>query len=349
MRFPGIVFSIATFFVMADSAIAARQHELDDCAGSDPDRSIAVYTRIPQGRGEPAKNDAIACNNRGLAYRDKGELDRAIADFNEAIRLDPEFALAYNNRGLAYRDKGEFDRAIADFNEAIRINPLPASTTHVNVFSNRGLAYRDKGDLDRAIADFNEAIRLEPKFAVAFNSRGFTYDRKGERDRAIADYTEAIRLDPKFAVAFRNRGRAYLYAGALPKALADFSQSSELDPKNGYAALWLDIIGKRSNLPSRLQQATEKIDMTKWPAPVIHVFLGQLTPEALLAAADNHDPKTEKGQVCEANFYSGELALQQGKKDEAARLFKLAANDCPKGLIEWAAASAELMALGVAP
>ena len=271
MRFPGIVFSIATFFVMAGSAIAASQRELDDCAGSNPDGSIAVYTRILQGRGEPAKNGAIACNNRGLAYRGKGELDRAIADFNEAIRLDPKFALAYNNRGLAYRDKGELDRAIADF-------------------------------------------------------------------------TEAIRLDPKFAVAFRNRGRAYLYAGALPKALADLSQSSELDPENGYAALWLDIIGKRSNLPSRLQQATEKIDMTKWPAPVIHVFLGQLTPEALLAAADN-----QKGRVCEANFYSGELALQQGKKDEAARLFKLAANDCPKGLIEWAAANAELNALGVAP
>ena len=276
MRFPGIVFSIATFFVMADSAIAARQHELDDCAGSDPDRSIAVYTRIPQGRGEPAKNDAIACNNRGLAYRDKGELDRAIADHTEAITLDP-------------------------------------------------------------------------RFAVAFNSRGFTYDSKGERDRAIADYTEAIRLDPKFAVAFRNLGRAYLYAGALPKALADLSQSSELDPKNGYSALWLDIIGKRSNLPSRLQQATERIDMTKWPAPLIHVFLGELTPEALLAAADDHDPKTEKGQVCEANFYSGELALQQGKKDEAARLFKLAANDCPKGLVEWAAANAELKTLGVTP
>jgi len=310
MRFPGIVFSIVTLFVMAGSAIATSQRQLDDCAGSDPDRSIAVYTRIPQGRGEPAKNDAIACNNRGLAYRDKGELDRAVADFNEAIRLDPEFALAYNNRGLAYRDKGE---------------------------------------LDRAIADHTEAIRLDPRFAVAFNSRGFTYDRKGERDRAIADYTEAIRLDPRFAVAFRNRGRAYLYAGALPKALADFSQSSELDPKNGYAALWLEIIGKRSNLPSRLQQATEKIDMTEWPAPVIRVFLGQLTPEALLAAADNHDPKTKKGQVCEANFYSGELALQQGRKDEAARLFKLAANDCPKGLIEWAAANAELNALGVAP
>ena len=310
MRFPGIIFSIATFFVITGYAIAARQGEFDDCAGSDPDRSIAVRTRILQGSGEPAENGAIACNNRGLAYRGRGELDRAIGDFNEAIRLDPKFALAYNNRGLAYRDKGE---------------------------------------LDRAIADHTEAIRLDPRFAVAFNSRGFTYDSKGERDRAIADYTEAIRLDPKFAVAFRNLGRAYLYAGALPKALADLSQSSELDPKNGYSALWLDIIGKRSNLPSRLQQATEKIDMTEWPAPVIRVFLGQLTPEALLAAADNHDPKTKKGQVCEANFYSGELALQQGKKDEAARLFKLAANDCPKGLIEWPAANAELKALGATP
>ena len=81
-------------------------------------------------------------------------------------------------------------------------------------------------------------------------------------------------------------------------------------------------------------------------APVVRLLLGQLTPEALLAAADNPDPATKTNQVCEANFYSGELALSKGAKDDATRLFKLAADGCPKNYIEWSAATLELKALG---
>ena len=67
-----------------------------------------------------------------------------------------------------------------------------------------------------------------------------------------------------------------LYAGALPKALEDFDQASTLDPNDAYATLWRRIVATRSNLPSRLPQAVARIDMTKWPAPVIRLFLGQL-------------------------------------------------------------------------
>ena len=88
--------------------------------------------------------------------------------------------------------------------------------------------------------------------------------------------------------------------------------------------------------------------MTAWPAPVIRMFLGQMTPAAVLAAADDPDATKKKGQVCEANFYSGEWALRHGAKDEAARLFRLAASDCPKDFNEWSAANAELKALGAA-
>ena len=146
-------------------------------------------------------------------------------------------------------------------------------------------------------------------------------------------------------LAHRNRGGVYLYSGALSKALADFNQASELDPKYAYAALWVDIVSKRSNLPSRLADAAKQIDMTKWPAPVIRLYLGQLTLEAVLAAADDPDAKTKKGQVCEANFFGGELALQRGQKDEARRLLGLAAGDCPKTFIEYDSAKAELKAL----
>ena len=116
--------------------------------------------------------------------------------------------------------------------------------------------------------------------------------------------------------------------------------------QNAYTALWLDIIGRRSNVPSRLSQAISTIDMTKWPAPVIRMFLGQMTPAAVLAAADDPDATKKKGQVCEAKFYSGELALRQGAKDEATRLFRLAASDCPKDFIEWPAADTEIKSLG---
>lgn len=75
-------------------------------------------------------------------------------------------------------------------------------------------------------------------------------------------------------------------------------------------------------------------------------FLGQLKAEAVLAAADDSDEDAKKGQVCEANFYTAELILRQGNKDGAKRQFRLAADDCPKGFPEWAAANAELKALG---
>ncbi len=88
--------------------------------------------------------------------------------------------------------------------------------------------------------------------------------------------------------------------------------------------------------------------MAQWPAPVIRFYLGQLTADALIGAADDPNPHTKAGQLCEANFFSGERALQQGAKDEAARLFHLAVTLCPQDFDERAAAGAELKALGAA-
>jgi lipoprotein NlpI len=89
----------------------------------------------------------------------------------------------------------------------------------------------------------------------------------------------------------------------------------------------------------------KQIDMSKWPAPLVRLYLGELTPEAVLAAADDPDAATKKGRLCEANFYGGELVLQRGAKDEAKRLLQLAATNCPKSFIEYEDANAQLKAL----
>ena len=104
----------------------------------------------------------------------------------------PSDAIAFNNRGIAYHDKGDNDRAIADYDEAIRLDPKFA-----RAFINRGNAYRDKGDNDRAIADYNEAIRLDPKYAMALQqSRQRLRATRATTTAPSPTYSEAIRLDP---------------------------------------------------------------------------------------------------------------------------------------------------------
>jgi tetratricopeptide (TPR) repeat protein len=208
------------------TAAPAAANDQDTCNRSTGDTAIAACSRaIASGRVR-GRNLAVLFSSRGVvASRDKGDHDRAIADLDEAIRLDPKLAGAFNGRGYVYNVKSEHDRAIADFNEAIRLDPKFALA-----FSNRGFAYAAKGDQDRAIADYSDAIRLDPKNAVAVKNRGDAYYAKGDKDRAIADYNEAIRLDPRLAFAFNSRGNVYHAKGDYDRAIADYSEAIRLSP-----------------------------------------------------------------------------------------------------------------------
>jgi lipoprotein NlpI len=334
-------FSGALVAIMIFQISPAAADKCDDLREPEP-RIVACTQSIKSGKWK-GDNQAINYGNRGKAYEDKGDFDRAIVEYNQAISINPRNPTFYNNRGIAYRGKGDLDRAIADYSQAISLNPKDH-----DAYYNRGIAYRNKGDLDHAIADYSQAISLNAKDPDFFNNRAFAYREKGDFDRSIADYSEAIRLAPKNDVFYARRGRAYLYNGNLAKALADMSQATELDPTDADEALWLDIVSQRNGVPSRLSQATSKINMSEWPAPVIRLYLGQLTPAALLAAADDPDAAKKKKQFCKANFYSAELSLSKGSKDEAIRLFRLAASDCRHDVVEWSSANSELKALGEA-
>jgi tetratricopeptide (TPR) repeat protein len=107
---------------------------------------------------------------------------------------------------FAQSGTGTVGEVIADYTEALRLNPNDAEA-----YLNRGNAYADHGEIDKAIADYTEALRLNPNYADAYYNRGNAYAGHGEIDKAIADYTEALRIDPGYADAYYNRGNAYYY------------------------------------------------------------------------------------------------------------------------------------------
>jgi tetratricopeptide (TPR) repeat protein len=176
------------------------------------DKAIADYTKAIEAN----PRDSFAYNSRGIAYRAKGDLDKAIADYGVAIELDGESASAYTNRGIAYRAKGDLDRAIEDHTRAIEVDAESLAAFH-----NRSIAYRAKGDLDKAIADANEAIEIHPGYAAAFNNRGLAHAAKGDNDSAIADFNAAIDINPRYAGAYQNRGLAYAAKGDAEHAAED--------------------------------------------------------------------------------------------------------------------------------
>ena len=124
-------------------------------------------------------------------YGFKGDNDRAIQDYDQAIQFDPKDVVAYASRGGLYKIKGDNSRAIQDFDQAIQLDPK-----NVAPYWGRGGAYESKGDHDRAIQDYNQAIELDPTFAFAYAGRGDAYRSKGEQERAIQDYDKAIQLNP---------------------------------------------------------------------------------------------------------------------------------------------------------
>ena len=152
---------------------------------------------------------------RGNAYYKKGQYDRAIADYNTAIRLKPDLALAFNNRGLAYSDKAQYDRAIDDYNTAIRLKP-----DYTLAFNNRGNAKYYKGQTDRAIDDYSAAIRLKPDDALAYNNLAWLYAtadcaegtcRNGRRAVELAEKAVSMMETPNnidtLAAAYAEVGR----------------------------------------------------------------------------------------------------------------------------------------------
>ncbi|BDA71613.1 hypothetical protein CAL7716_057790 [Calothrix sp. PCC 7716] len=175
-------------------------------------------------------NHADAYSNRGLAYNNLGDYQAAIYDCSEAIKINPNHSYAYNNRGLAYNNLEDYKAGIYDYNKAIKINP-----NNFYAYINRANAYNNLGDYQAAIYDCNKAIKINSKHADAYTNRGSAYNNLGNYQAAIYDCNKAIKINPNDFYAYINRGLAYNNLGDYQAAIYDCNQAIKINPKHADA------------------------------------------------------------------------------------------------------------------
>lgn len=207
-------------------AVAGDQ---EDCHAVDNfDRAIPACTRILEAPSTKKEFLVWSTFNRAAAHERKGEFDRALADYERVLSLEPQYLLAHYGRGVSFLRKGELASAKAAFDNALALNP-----EFIEALYSRGIVQFDMGLLDKSLADFDAAVLLDPSHAAAFSRRGMVYEKKGEYSKAIADYRKTLSIEPSSNI----HQQAHAYArsrlpvlGAKPTSPATGSIAKE-EPK----------------------------------------------------------------------------------------------------------------------
>jgi tetratricopeptide (TPR) repeat protein len=241
------------------------------------DEAIAHFQKALQIK----PNYPEALNDLGGALLQKGRVDEAIAHFQRALQINPDYAVAHNNLGYALLQKGRVDEAIAHFQKALQINP-----DYAEALNNLGSTLLPKGDVDEAIAQYQKALQINPDYAEVCYNLGTALCQKGRVDEAIAQYQKALQIKPDYADAHNNLGYVLLQKGNADEAIAHFQKALQITP---------DSADAHNNLGYVLLQKG-RVD----EAIVQYQKVLQITPDS--ADAHNH---------------LGYALLQKGRADEA--------------------------------
>jgi tetratricopeptide (TPR) repeat protein len=172
--------------------------------------------------------DAGAFIGRGNSRFFLQDVDAAIADYTAAIGLDAKSAVAFFDRGNAWYSKREYDHAITDYSEAIRIDP-----TKVEFYVGVGNSWQKTGKNETAIEYFSKAIEVNPGYVKAYTDRADSRAAAGKVDDAIADYKQALHLAPDDVRGYSELGRLYSRQGKFVEAEAAFRRAIDVRERGG--------------------------------------------------------------------------------------------------------------------
>jgi tetratricopeptide (TPR) repeat protein len=201
-------------------------------------------------------DSAMAFSERGIARYVKGDLDNALADFNEAIRILPTYGVVYNNRGCMFLSAGEYLKAIDDFNRVLSLD-----TADAEAYMNRGTAYYKMKNYPAAERDLSSAIGWKPEYGAAFLLRGVARNDQGNHQGAMTDFQEAYRINPNSVEVFLYRARMYRGLKQWPNAIADYQKAVQLQPDNVEAYIGLaNVAADQGDVEGALKFFTRAIE-----------------------------------------------------------------------------------------
>jgi lipoprotein NlpI len=277
---------------------------------------------------------------RAVIHRLRLEPELAIQDVTSAIAIRPDLATGYEMLGFFYVDLGRVDEAIAALTTALAATPNDAE-----LFVNRSTYYLYKADYASAMSDADKAIAFSNGSAASYAAKAAIYEAEGQLADALVLIEQALGKTPRALLWVMKKGIIQWEDHDFDRALATFAQATEIAPSGVYPFLWLKVARADAHAAdSDARERALKLDLSKWPGPVVQLYLDNLQPEAVMAAA-SANPVLRRGQVCEANFYIGQWQRTHGNLDEAKARLRAVLADCPLGFVERPAAANQLKTL----
>lgn len=193
----------------------------------------------------------LAFNNRGRIYEARQQFDLALADYKQAVQLNPHYAKAHKNLAMTYERLGDADNAFASYSKAIELNGK-----YSGAYNNRALLAERKGDYAAALKDYDSAVAANSNYLLGYSNRGALLMKLGKMEQAVHDFTTAIELKPHYLDAYKNRAICYLQMNILPQALQDCRQAISLKKSDPIAHLICsDVYQRMGKYHQALEQA----------------------------------------------------------------------------------------------
>ena len=202
---------------------------------------------------EQFPNSVFLLNILGAGNTNLGQLDAAVANFEQIIAINPNFTDAYLNLGIILKNKGDLAAAASNFEQVIKINP-----NYIHAYLNLGDVLRNLGKLDAAIAIYEQALEIKPDFTEVRCKMGEALEEQGALDAAIASYKQSITTKQDYVVAYYNLGNALWKRGEIEAAIANLKKAIKIKPNLIAAYFSLFQVLDKSNRINELSLTFEE-------------------------------------------------------------------------------------------
>jgi tetratricopeptide (TPR) repeat protein len=283
--------------------------------------------------------NAIAHLNLGVTLAALRRPDESLLELTEARRLDPGSARVHVEVASALDNGfGQLEAALAEYEEAARLDPRAPA-----IRSSIGFLLMRLGRFGEAIEPLAEALRLDPAHRESRFHLSNAYTQTGRYDDAIESWTKFLELVPDEPEALHNRAWCYMYAGRQGAAAAAdarrFLQTAGWRQQSSPFMVLVAHLGSReagAASTSLLDDAAAHLNRTAWPYPVIAYMRREVSAEQLLEIAGSNNDRTE------AHAYVGMDLLLKGHAEDARKHFEWVRDYGNKRFIEYTLALAEL-------